>query len=186
MHLTINSKAIGQLRLKCAPEVRPTKSIVRQAIADTLRPYLPNLDCIDFFAGSGAVGITLLTAGAQGCIFVEANRHVFATLQANIAILQSNITKHGHPPKQITTYHQNVANFLRHFNTTAPILVWADPPWDATHWRQTLPNQLQVASGSYLAIESARHHYNPINHHGWIVQKLQNYGNTTLEVLRKE
>ena len=189
MQLTINNKIIGQIQLKCTPGTRPTKSIVRQAMANIFRPWLTGRTCIDLFAGSGAVGITALIEGANHCIFVEKNHHAFTTLQANLTILQNNFTQYDYPPKKITTYHQNVANFLHNYNTNQQILVWADPPWNATHWRYTLPQQLQkIPSGSYLAIESARQHHTPTppNCHGWIVQKSKNYGNTTLEVLHKE
>lgn len=186
LHLTINNKIIGHIQLKYTPGVRPTKSIVRQAVADMLRSWITDRTCIDLFAGSGAVGITILAEGAHNCIFVEENHHTIATLQANLSILQNNLTRSGYSPKQITTRHQSVENFLRRFTTDEQILVWADPPWDATHWRQVLPTQLQIGSGSYLAIASARHHHTPLNCRGWIVQKYKNYGNTTLEVLRKE
>ncbi len=182
----ISKVAVGCLRLKCAAGVRPTKSIVRQAMADMLRPWLSGHLCIDLFAGSGAVGITALCEGAAGCLFVERERLALRVLRHNLFMLQKNKLLSAKLPLKVVP--QPVEIFLRRYTTTEEVFVWADPPWSATKWRQLLPARLQVGGGSYLAIESQLQPTRsaPLACPGWVVQKRRHYGNTALELLRKE
>ena len=185
MTVSLNSKA-GRLQLKCATGVRPTKSIVRQALADMLRPWLAGHLCIDLFAGSGAVGMMALAEGAAGCLFVECNRQALRTLRANLLLLQKNNLRQDSCAVKVLA--QPVEYFVRHFATTEQVFVWADPPWTDTEWREVLPRCLQVGSGSYLAIAAAQRQVRdkPLACPGWVVQKCKHYGNTAVELLRKE
>ena len=185
MTISIISKA-GRWQLKCAAGVRPTKSIVRQALVDMLRSWLAGHLCIDLFAGSGAVGMTVLAEGAAGCLFVECDRQALHTLRANLLLLQKNNLLQD--SCEVKVLAQPVEYFVRHFATTEPVFVWADPPWAETEWREVLPRLLQVGSGSYLAISAAQRQVQaqPLTYPGWVVQKRKHYGNTAVELLRKE
>ena len=46
-----------------------------------------DLDVLDLFAGTGAMGLEALSRGARGCVFVEENSATAAVLRANIAEL---------------------------------------------------------------------------------------------------
>lgn len=48
---------------------------------------LPELDVLDLFAGSGALGIESLSRGARSCLFVESNRRALQVLRANLRAL---------------------------------------------------------------------------------------------------
>ena len=184
--MTINL-TVGRLRLKCAAGVRPTRSIVRQALTDMLRAQLAGRLCIDLFAGSGAVGITALHEGAGGCLFVERARPALRALRDNLFMLQQNTSLS--PSSAVKIMPQAVELFLSRYATSEEVLVWADPPWSATKWRQLLPARLQVGSGSYLVLESQRQHTHttlPLAGTGWVMQKRRCYGNTAIELLRKE
>ncbi len=68
---------------------RPTTDRVREAWASTMTSLLS--DCtfkdirvLDAFAGSGALGLELLSRGAEGCLFVEKNKAALSVLKANI------------------------------------------------------------------------------------------------------
>lgn len=177
----------GRLQLKCAAGVRPTKSVVRQALCDMLRPQLAGRWFIDLFAGSGAVGIAALVEGAVGCSFVEQDSRVFRTLRANVSLLQHNFAERHGCAARVELYRQSVSDFLRSYATAQPVLVWADPPWGESSWRRTLLAQLRVGCGSYLCIET-QSHTGEIRaaSSGWVVQKRRSYGNTMLEILYKE
>lgn len=71
---------------------RPTTDRVREAWASTLSCLAPHgrvsgLSVLDAFAGSGALGLELLSRGARSCLFLENNSKAFAALKANIAAL---------------------------------------------------------------------------------------------------
>ena len=78
-----------------APEgrdvTRPTTDRVREAMASMVLAAtgldLSGARVLDAFAGSGALGIELLSRGAASACFVEADRRVAAVLRRNLAEL---------------------------------------------------------------------------------------------------
>jgi 16S rRNA (guanine966-N2)-methyltransferase len=59
-------------RLKVSRKgIRPTKSIVREAIFNIIRDRVQGARILDIFAGSGALGIESLSRGAAHCVFIE-------------------------------------------------------------------------------------------------------------------
>ena len=52
-------------------EVRPTSGKTRQAVFNMIRGIVQDADVIDFFAGSGALGIEALSNGAAKALFVD-------------------------------------------------------------------------------------------------------------------
>ena len=55
----------------CGEGVRPTGDRVRETLFNWLAPGLAGANCLDWFAGSGALGIEALSRGAARCVFVE-------------------------------------------------------------------------------------------------------------------
>jgi len=96
---------------------RPTKSIVRKSIFDSLSPY--NYDVVlDLFSGSGILGFEAASRGAKIISFVENNRTALKLLKENAEIL------HGPDYK---FYHKSV---LKYFEPNFSFdLIFADPPY---------------------------------------------------------
>lgn len=69
------------------PGLRPTSDRVREAIFDILgsRGGVEDLDVLDLFAGSGALGIEALSRGARHVTFVERDRRAAAAIERNLA-----------------------------------------------------------------------------------------------------
>ena len=79
-----------------APEgrtTRPTTDRVRESMASMVLSAfdldLSGVRVLDAFAGSGAIGLELLSRGALSCTFVERDRKAAAILKANIASLKA-------------------------------------------------------------------------------------------------
>ncbi|MFA5645110.1 MAG: 16S rRNA (guanine(966)-N(2))-methyltransferase RsmD [Candidatus Ratteibacteria bacterium] len=64
--------------------VRPTKSIVREAIFDVLGDWVSGRDGLELFAGTGGLGIEALSRGARSMIFVERDREACRLLTKNL------------------------------------------------------------------------------------------------------
>ncbi len=85
----------GGRRLTVPPgrEVRPTSERVREALASALEARLGGpgglrgRTVLDLFAGTGAVGLELLSRGAEAVTLVESAPSVRKVLQANVAAL---------------------------------------------------------------------------------------------------
>lgn len=65
---------------------RPTGARVREALFSILGD-LANLEVLDLYAGSGALGIEALSRGAARATFVENERHALACIRDNVRVL---------------------------------------------------------------------------------------------------
>ena len=76
-------------RLKSVPgpEVRPTPDRLREALFNVLAPRIARTVFLDYYAGSGSVGIEALSRGAARAIFVERNRAALEVLRENLKAL---------------------------------------------------------------------------------------------------
>lgn len=66
----------------------PTKSIVRTAIGNALQRDLEGARVLDLFAGSGAVGIELLSRGASSAVFSDASPEAVSSIKNNLQTLK--------------------------------------------------------------------------------------------------
>lgn len=77
-------------RLLEVPEVVtvPTKSIVREALANALRYKIQDSVILDLFAGSGALGIEALSWGAKKAYFVDKSPEAAKIIRKNLLSLK--------------------------------------------------------------------------------------------------
>ena len=75
------------VRFPEAPGLRPTPDRVRETLFNWLGQRLDGLDCVDLFAGSGALGFEALSRGASRVVMVEAGREAVAALRLSAQAL---------------------------------------------------------------------------------------------------
>ena len=63
---------------------RPTMDRVKESIIAMIQNKIKDSICLDLFAGSGSVGLELLSNGAKECYFVDNNKKVIDTIKLNI------------------------------------------------------------------------------------------------------
>ena len=69
--------------------LRPSPSRIRETLFSWLKPVLPGSDCLDLFAGSGALGFEALSRGAKAVTMVEKNQLVVKQLLTNKELLNA-------------------------------------------------------------------------------------------------
>jgi 16S rRNA (guanine966-N2)-methyltransferase len=69
------------IHFPAAAELRPTPDRVRETLFNWLGQRLDGLECVDLFAGSGALGFEALSRGAARVVMVERDRRVAAALR---------------------------------------------------------------------------------------------------------
>ncbi len=74
-----------QIQVTDAPGLRPTPDRVRETLFNWLGHDLTGLACLDLFAGSGVLAMEAASRGASSVACVEQSKHVFRTLQKNVA-----------------------------------------------------------------------------------------------------
>jgi 16S rRNA (guanine966-N2)-methyltransferase len=78
-------------KLRFAPQaaIRPTPDRVRETLFNWLAAATPGAQCLDLFAGSGALGLEALSRGAAHVTFVEQDAAAARELQARLAQWQA-------------------------------------------------------------------------------------------------
>ncbi len=70
--------------------LRPTQDRIRETLFNWLAPHLPGANCLDLFAGTGALGFEALSRGAPYTCFVDNQREALADLEKNAFSLGVN------------------------------------------------------------------------------------------------
>ncbi len=68
---------------------RPTPARVRETLFNWLAADIEGADCLDLFAGSGALGFEALSRGAATLFLVDSDRRAVAELKENCALLDA-------------------------------------------------------------------------------------------------
>ena len=103
---------------------RPTMDRIKESFIAMIQNKIKNSVCLDLFAGSGSVGLELLSNGANTCYFVDSN------IKA-IDILKNNIDK----LKIEETFYLIKGDYLKALNDfkTKQLkfdIIFLDPPYD--------------------------------------------------------
>lgn len=56
------------------PGLRPTHNRIRETVFNWLQDKIENSDCLDVFAGSGAMGFEALSRGAKHVTFIDISK----------------------------------------------------------------------------------------------------------------
>lgn len=79
----IGGKWRGRLiKVVAHPSLRPTSDRVRETLFNWLSQDVVHAQCLDLFAGTGALGFEALSRGASKVVFVEKHLDAFKMLQA--------------------------------------------------------------------------------------------------------
>lgn len=73
-----------KLRFPAGTELRPTPDRVRETVFNWLTPHIIGANCLDLFAGSGALGLEALSRGAASAEFIDSDPRVTFALQERL------------------------------------------------------------------------------------------------------
>lgn len=117
----------SKLDVADAPGLRPTPDRVRETLFNWLAPVITGMDCLDLFAGTGALGVEAISRGAVSCVFVEREATIAAAIGANLQRLKIDNGQ---------LVRSDAARYLagppRAFD-----LVFLDPPFAGDLWTTT-------------------------------------------------
>lgn len=101
---------------------RPTMDRVKESLFGSIQNYINESICLDLFAGSGALGLEVLSNGAKKCYFVDNNNIVIKQLNKTINSL--NITN----SIILNMDYKDAFNKLKNDNIKFDI-IFLDPPY---------------------------------------------------------
>ncbi|MEE9320837.1 MAG: 16S rRNA (guanine(966)-N(2))-methyltransferase RsmD [Granulosicoccus sp.] len=124
-----------------APGLRPTGNRLRETLFNWLQLSVAGAQCLDLFAGSGALGFEAASRGAASVTLVESNRVAANNLAEQMQLLGAG--------QQVQLEHMNAVSFLEN-SAVRFDLVFVDPPFD-DHCQLEILQQLM---GGHLAEQS--------------------------------
>ena len=138
-----------KLPVPISPGLRPTPDRVKETLFNWLTPYIEGANCLDLFAGTGALGFEALSRGAGHVVMVEQNRALADQIQFQSDILSA---------KELEIICADVSSWLSHCKQKFDI-VFIDPPYasaQAGNITQQLLNCDCLKPGALIYMESDR------------------------------
>jgi 16S rRNA (guanine966-N2)-methyltransferase len=123
-----------------------------------LQPWIKGSRVLDLFAGSGAVGLELISRGATGSHFVDNSAEAIKCLKVNMAGLAARAKHESIELKPFALSTSTVELALTKFLDHSFDLIWADPPYDIVpqFLEHTAPQWTRLlADGGVLTLECA-------------------------------
>lgn len=106
------------------PGLRPSTDRIRETLFNWLGQDLVGLNCLDLFAGTGALGFEAASRHANSVTLLEKDKKAHAKLLANFALLQSFPA-----PGVVEILHRDSLEFLKQQADRSSNLIFIDPPF---------------------------------------------------------
>ena len=176
-----------KLHFAGSASLRPTPSRVRETLFNWLGPDIEGCDCLDLFAGSGALGFEALSRGARSLTSVENDRGAAESLRRNGA--QMGVVR-------LAVRKQDVLSFLRQttsdgiFISGEPVRSWdcvfLDPPFASGLLSSTLAllgEGQALKPGGRVYFEARRN--TPLDLRDWRIDREGHAGASRFGLLRR-
>ncbi|MDI1276488.1 16S rRNA (guanine(966)-N(2))-methyltransferase RsmD [Methylobacter sp.] len=140
-----------QLSFVDAPGLRPTPARVRETVFNWLQYEVFGKQCLDLYAGSGALGFEAASRGAKSVVQVESNVQACRSLKDNALALSAD--------DRIKVVQSDVLRYLEG-EATAFDVVFLDPPFGLNLVIQTcrlLEDNGWLAKHAKIYVETERH-----------------------------
>ncbi|MGE0557483.1 MAG: 16S rRNA (guanine(966)-N(2))-methyltransferase RsmD [Burkholderiales bacterium] len=162
-----------RIRFPDRPGLRPTPDRVRETLFNWLGQDLDGRDCLDLYAGSGALGFEAASRGARRVVMVERDPLAVRALQANAAMLGA---------AAVEVVRADALEFLKNQGARFDV-VFLDPPFADDCWARLLsllPDCL--TAGGLVYCERAR----PLDAlPGWETVKRGRAGQVSHQLLKR-
>ncbi len=109
------------------PGLRPTPDRVRETLFNWLQTDIANAQCLDLFAGSGALGFEAASRGAAKVVMLELQAAAYKVLVANSQTLQS---ANKDRTNNIKCIQQDALQWLQNCEDRFDV-VFLDPPYES-------------------------------------------------------
>jgi 16S rRNA (guanine966-N2)-methyltransferase len=120
---------------------------VRETLFNWLGQDLSGQDCLDLFAGSGALGLEAVSRGARRVVMVERDQRAFQALALSVHALGCDAA--------VELYRADALEFVRTLTETFDV-VFLDPPFDSGLAAAILPAMSRlIRAGGSVYVESA-------------------------------
>ena len=173
-------------------KTRPTSSKVREAIINIIGNKLEEASWLDLCSGSGAMACEALQKGVKRILAIEKQREMAKICKRNLIDVSNTLDHSFHIEvkcKEMVSFlkkgpKDNTINFITDFPSYEQKFdfVFIDPPYDSKLYepsQELLLSKQWMKKSSTLICECSSKSL-PRIHNGWKLNKVKNYGNTSL------
>ena len=158
--------------------LRPTSERVRETLFNWLTPFIEGANCLDLFAGTGALGYEALSRGARSADLVENAPAAVAVLRENIHLLGAS---------EIGVHQMDAFEFLRSRGIRKEFdIVFLDPPFVDDRYEELcrlLAERSWLSRGAHVYLEQDRNQPVPELPQGWQLQREKTAGNVRYSLI---
>lgn len=129
-------------------DTRPTTDKIKETLFNMINFDLPDCVFVDFYSGSGAIGIEAISRGAKHAYFVENSRKAVECIKANVAKCKFT--------DESTIIARDVKDSIYEIHDTADI-IFMDPPYelgDEINVMKALKNSSLINDDTIIIIEA--------------------------------
>jgi len=138
-----------RLSLPESAALRPTPDRVRETLFNWLQPWIAGAQCLDLFAGSGALGLEALSRGAAQVVLIEQEAVAVQSLRVNLDKLQAQTAD---------LIHTDAVHYL-HGPARPFDIIFLDPPFQGDLLERCfglLEKQQWIKPGGLVYIENPK------------------------------
>lgn len=167
-----------KLRFPDAGGVRPTPARTRETLFNWLAFHLAGSDCLDLFAGSGALGLEALSRGAGRATLVDHTPALAKALRDNLRLLKSECGD---------VVCADVESYLRERSRPPFDIVFMDPPFRQGWLTKLFPlleQQGWIKPGGWIYVEHESESPTPLVPASWQLHRQKSAGQVTYSLFR--
>ena len=168
-----------RLQVADVPGLRPTGDRCRETLFNWLQPWIVAADCVDLFAGTGALGFEAASRGAASVLMVEKHSRALGLLRQSIDQLQAT---------QVSLHAGGAMSLIDELRPDSLDIVFVDPPFDSNLEALVLERLHRngcVRSGGFVYLETpASKTIAPPE--GWSLWRDQQIGEVRMQLIRNK
>lgn len=168
-----------RLQVADVPGLRPTGDRCRETLFNWLQPWIPTANCIDLFAGTGALGFEAASRGAASIVMVEKHPRALQVLRQSIELLQAI---------QVQLQAGGAMSQIEGLMPDSFDIAFVDPPFDSNLGAvvlERLDKSACIRRGGFVYIESPANVSIPPPE-GWSVWRDQQMGEVRMQLFRRK
>ena len=174
--MRINAGDYKFRKIELPADIRPTTEKVREAICSMVMPSIPEANVLDLFAGSGVLGLELLSRGAGHCRFNDCSRKHVAIVQENIDHCKAN--------DKATVSTMDFRQCLDSLQENIDLII-LDPPYRAGYYEEAIEKIMEndlLAEGGLIVAEHLYEETLPEEIAGLKKMKEKKYGTIGVDI----
>lgn len=167
-----------KLRFPDVGGVRPSPARIRETLFNWLNYHVAGSDCLDLFAGSGALGLEALSRGAIQTTLVDHTPALAKALRDNLRLLKSD---------KGAVICQDVEQFLSHRQQPPFDIVFMDPPFRQGWLDKLFPllaSEQWLKPGGWIYVEHESELRTPPTPQNWELHRQKIAGQVSYSLYR--